>query len=136
MPKAYAVVTYRSVSDPQKLAAYAELAHRRHPLRGSRRIHGAAAASVAAAAAAASDKLKAARGQCAVFPVEDIERRQTDVEDFFLTEGELRNSRDCGLVKFREAEAGCDLSVRSLTFRTKYVAMEARYPLASARRNI
>ena len=26
MPKAYAVVTYRSVSDPQKLAAYAELA--------------------------------------------------------------------------------------------------------------
>ena len=49
----------------------------------------AAAASVAAAAAAASDKLKAARGQCAVFPVEDIERRQTDVEDFFLTEGEF-----------------------------------------------
>jgi uncharacterized protein (DUF1330 family) len=26
MPKAYAVVTYRSVSDPEKLAAYAELA--------------------------------------------------------------------------------------------------------------
>jgi uncharacterized protein (DUF1330 family) len=26
MPKAYWVVTYRSVSDPQKLAAYAELA--------------------------------------------------------------------------------------------------------------
>jgi uncharacterized protein (DUF1330 family) len=26
MPKAYAVVTYRSVSDPAKLAAYAELA--------------------------------------------------------------------------------------------------------------
>jgi uncharacterized protein (DUF1330 family) len=26
MPKAYAVVAYRSVSDPQKLAAYAELA--------------------------------------------------------------------------------------------------------------
>ena len=25
MPKAYAVVTYRSVSDPEKLAAYAEL---------------------------------------------------------------------------------------------------------------
>ena len=45
-----------------------------------------------------------------------------------------------GKFKFREAEAGCDLSVRSrqvqLTFGTKYVAMEARYPLASARRNI
>jgi hypothetical protein len=26
MPKAYAVVTYRSISDPQKLAAYAKLA--------------------------------------------------------------------------------------------------------------
>ncbi len=26
MPKAYTVVTYRSVSDPQKLAAYAKLA--------------------------------------------------------------------------------------------------------------
>lgn len=26
MPKAYAVVTYRSISDPQKLAAYGELA--------------------------------------------------------------------------------------------------------------
>jgi len=28
MPKAYAVVAYRSISDPQKLAAYAELALR------------------------------------------------------------------------------------------------------------
>jgi hypothetical protein len=26
MPKAYAVVTYRSISDPEKLAAYARLA--------------------------------------------------------------------------------------------------------------
>ena len=26
MPKAYAVVTYRSVADPEKLAAYAKLA--------------------------------------------------------------------------------------------------------------
>ena len=26
MPKAYTVVTYRSVSDPEKLAAYAKLA--------------------------------------------------------------------------------------------------------------
>ena len=25
MPKAYAVVTYRSISDPEKLAAYAKL---------------------------------------------------------------------------------------------------------------
>jgi hypothetical protein len=45
-----------------------------------------------------------------------------------------------GKFKSREAEAGCDLSARSrqvqLTFGTKYVAMEARYPLASARRNI
>jgi len=45
----------------------------------------AAAASVAAAAAAASDKLEAG----SVFPVEDVERRQADVEDFFLTEGEF-----------------------------------------------
>ena len=29
MPKAYAVVTYRSISDPEKLAAYAKLAVRR-----------------------------------------------------------------------------------------------------------
>ena len=45
-----------------------------------------------------------------------------------------------GKFKFREAEAGRDLSARSrqlqLTFGTKYVAMEARYPLASARRDI
>ena len=45
-----------------------------------------------------------------------------------------------GKFKFREAEAGRDLSARSrqlqLTFGTKYVAMEARYPLASARRHI
>jgi uncharacterized protein (DUF1330 family) len=26
MPKAYAIVTYRSISDPEKLAAYAKLA--------------------------------------------------------------------------------------------------------------
>ena len=45
----------------------------------------AAAAAVAAAAAAASDKLEAG----SVFPVEDVERRQADVEDFFLTEGEF-----------------------------------------------
>jgi hypothetical protein len=49
----------------------------------------AAAASVAAAAAASSHKLEAGRGQCGVFPVEDVERRQTDVEDFFFTEGEF-----------------------------------------------
>jgi hypothetical protein len=45
-----------------------------------------------------------------------------------------------GKFKFREAEPGRDLSARSrqvqLTFGTKYVAMEARYPLASARRDI
>jgi hypothetical protein len=45
-----------------------------------------------------------------------------------------------GKFKFREAEAGGDLSARSrqlqLTFGTKHVAMEGRYPLASARRNI
>ena len=45
-----------------------------------------------------------------------------------------------GKFKFREAETGRDLSARSrqiqLTFGTKYIAMEARYPLASARRNI
>ena len=29
MPKAYAVVTHRTVSDPEKLAAYAKLALRR-----------------------------------------------------------------------------------------------------------
>ena len=45
----------------------------------------AAAAVAAAAAAAASDKLEAGSG----FPVEDVERRQADVEDFFLTEGEF-----------------------------------------------
>jgi hypothetical protein len=48
-----------------------------------------AAASVATAAAAASDKLEAGRGQCGVFPIEDVERRQADVEDFFLTEDEF-----------------------------------------------
>jgi hypothetical protein len=33
IPKAYAVVTYRSISDPERLAAYAKLAARRsHPL--------------------------------------------------------------------------------------------------------
>ena len=41
--------------------------------------------AVTAAAAAASDKLEAGSG----FPVEDVERRQADVEDFFLTEGEF-----------------------------------------------
>jgi hypothetical protein len=45
----------------------------------------AAAAPVPAAAAAASDKLEAGSG----FPVEDVERRQANVEDFFLTEGEF-----------------------------------------------
>jgi hypothetical protein len=45
----------------------------------------AAAAAAVTAAAAASDKLEAGSG----FPVEDVERRQADVEDFFLTEGEF-----------------------------------------------
>jgi hypothetical protein len=45
-------------------------------------VAAAASASVAAAAAAASDKLEAG----SAFPVEDVERRQADVEDFFLTE--------------------------------------------------
>ena len=44
-----------------------------------------AAATAAPVAAAASDKLEAGSG----FPVEDVERRQADVEDFFLTEGEF-----------------------------------------------
>jgi hypothetical protein len=44
-----------------------------------------AAAAAVTAAAAASDKLEAGSG----FPVEDVERRQADVEDFFLTEGEF-----------------------------------------------
>ena len=50
-------------------------------------VAAAATAPVAAAApaAAASDKLEAGSG----FPVEDVERRQADVEDFFLTEGEF-----------------------------------------------
>jgi hypothetical protein len=50
-------------------------------------VAAAAAAPVAAAtaAAAASDKLEAG----SVFPVEDVERRQADVRNFFLTEGEF-----------------------------------------------
>jgi hypothetical protein len=48
-------------------------------------VAAAASASVAAAAAAASDKLEAG----SAFPVEDVERRQADVEDFFLTKGEF-----------------------------------------------
>jgi hypothetical protein len=45
----------------------------------------AVAAAAAVTAAAASDKLEAGSG----FPVEDVERRQADVEDFFFTEGEF-----------------------------------------------
>jgi hypothetical protein len=48
-------------------------------------VAAATAAPVPAAAAAASDKLEAGSG----FPVEDVERRQADVEDFFLIEGEF-----------------------------------------------
>jgi hypothetical protein len=48
-------------------------------------VTAAAAAAAVTAAAAASDKLEAGSG----FPVEDVERRQADVEDFFLTEGEF-----------------------------------------------
>jgi hypothetical protein len=42
-------------------------------------------AAAAAVAAAASDKLEVGSG----FPVEDVERRQADVKNFFLTEGEF-----------------------------------------------
>jgi hypothetical protein len=48
-------------------------------------VTAAAAAAAVTAAAAASDKLEAGSG----FPVEDVERRQADVENFFLTEGEF-----------------------------------------------
>jgi hypothetical protein len=48
-----------------------------------------AAASVATVATAASDKLEAGRGQCGVFSIEDVERCQADVEDFFFTEDEF-----------------------------------------------
>jgi hypothetical protein len=62
--------------------------------------------------------------------------RNADVETNLVPEP----TPPIGKFKFREAEPGRDLSARSrhvqLTFGTKYVAMEARYPLASARRNI
>ena len=44
MPKAYAVVTYRSVSDPEKLAAYAKLAAPAVAIFGARFLGGYAEA--------------------------------------------------------------------------------------------
>src|SRR6516225_5861988 len=49
----------------------------------------APAASAAAAASAASGKLFPKSGRPGVFLVEDVERPQADVVDFFLTESDL-----------------------------------------------
>ena len=49
----------------------------------------AAPAAAAAAASAASGKLFAESGRSSVFLVEDVERPQADVGDFFLTESDL-----------------------------------------------
>ena len=49
----------------------------------------AAPAAAAAAASAASGKLFAESGRSGVFLVEDVERPQADVGDFFLTESDL-----------------------------------------------
>lgn len=47
------------------------------------------AATAVAATAAASDELHAGVGFADVFLIEDIERRQSDVGDFLLTESEF-----------------------------------------------
>ena len=44
---------------------------------------------MAAVAAAVSDKLQAGLGCSGVFLVEDVERRQAHVRDFFLAESDL-----------------------------------------------
>jgi hypothetical protein len=72
----------------------------------------AAPASPAAPATSASDQLDAGRGQCGVFLVEDIERRQADIGDFFFTErdfvtgvGTPRRHIDCGANRLRRCAA-------------------------------
>jgi len=66
----------------------------------------APAASAAAAASAASGKLFPKSGRPGVFLVEDVERPQADVGDFFLTESDLGRGgippRD-----FRGRHSGC-----------------------------
>jgi hypothetical protein len=66
----------------------------------------ASAASAAAAASAASGKFFPKSGRSGVFLVEDVERPQADVGDFFLTERDLRRG---GIPRgyFRGRHSGC-----------------------------
>jgi hypothetical protein len=66
----------------------------------------ASAASAAPAASAASGKFFPKSGRSGVFLVEDVERPQADVGDFFLTESDLRRG---GIPRryFRGRHSGC-----------------------------
>src|SRR5262245_12200025 len=66
----------------------------------------ASAAPAAAAAPAASGESFPKSGRSAVFLVEDVERPQADVGDFFLTESDLRRG---GIPRrhFRDRHSGC-----------------------------
>src|SRR5215510_5209390 len=65
-----------------------------------------AASAAPAAAAAASSKFFPKSGRSGVFLVEDVERPQADVGDFFLTESDLRRG---GIPRryFRGRHSGC-----------------------------
>src|SRR5262249_56848685 len=94
---------------------------------------GAAAASTAsaapAAAAAASGKFFPESGRSGVFLVEDVERPQADVGDFFLTESDLGRG---GIPRryFRGRHGGCcGCAARQRT--QPPPAPPPRYPLLS-----
>jgi hypothetical protein len=70
----------------------------------------AVAAATAVAAAAAASQSYAAGSLCGVLLVEDIERRQADVGDFFFTEGDLMTR--CNVwqwlhIRCRHGRCGC-----------------------------
>jgi hypothetical protein len=73
-------------------------------------VAAAAVAAAAVAAATAASQSYAAGSLCSVLLVEDVERRQADVGDFFFTEGDLMTR--CNVwqwlhIRCRHGRCGC-----------------------------
>src|SRR5215471_14895079 len=78
-----------TANSPRQAAAAASAAAAAAAAAAASAASAAPAASAAAAASAASGKFFPKSGRFGVFLVEDVERPQADVGDFFLTESDL-----------------------------------------------
>jgi hypothetical protein len=95
-----------TANSPRQAAAAASAAAASAAAAAAAAAAASAASAAPAAAAAASSKFFPKSGRSGVFLVEDVERPQADVDDFFLTESDLGRG---GIPRryFRGRHSGC-----------------------------